>query len=234
MRTPAFPSTPPEPAPPGTTGDALSVPARVAVWWLGDSDHDSDAPAASPIPGFASRLSRRLVLTYTRRGDALVDLDGDATRRATATGCDRDYAALTDGGDIPGLDQLTGPATMATLNWPRPHHNTVASINDLFLALRYILDPATGIVAVTCEQNTPDAGDLPAQFTALQAAAAAIGYAHVQTIIAIASPGRPDRYLYYASTDEANQAIEASRRDAGRRAIRVALYTGATIASREG
>ncbi len=234
MKTPTIPSTPPKTAPPGTARDAPSVPARVAVWWLDDSDHDSDVPSASPSPGFASRLSRRLVLTYTRRGDAVVDLDGDATRRNTATGCDRDYAALTDGSDIPALDRLTGPSTMATLSWPRPHHNTVASINDLFLALGYILDPATGIVAVTCEQNTPDAGDLPSQFTELQAAAAAIGYVHVQTIIAIASPGQPDRYLYYATIEEANQAIEASRRDAGRRAIRVDLFTGGKIASRDG
>src|SRR5258706_345448 len=55
----------------------------ITVWRL--DDRDGDQPATEPGAGFASRLARRLVLIYTRRGDTVVDFDHDTYLHGAAS-----------------------------------------------------------------------------------------------------------------------------------------------------
>ena len=75
-------------------------------------------PATEPGDGFASRLARRLVLTYTRQGETVVDFDADRHLRDAATAASRSYLAITDPGELADLDTDHRPG--------QPRHRALA------------------------------------------------------------------------------------------------------------
>jgi site-specific DNA recombinase len=98
-----------------TTRVAGDVP--ITVWRL--DDRDDDQLATEPGAGFASRLARRLVLTYTRHGETVIDLDGDIHLHRAATQTGRCYLAVTEPAAMPEPDQTRPPVSLVTLRWPR-------------------------------------------------------------------------------------------------------------------
>jgi hypothetical protein len=90
----------------------------ITVWRL--DDHDDGQPATEPGSGFASRLARRLILTYTSLGETVADLDSDPHVHGAASTTGRSYLAITEPPGLSSPDQPRPPASLVTLRWPRP------------------------------------------------------------------------------------------------------------------
>jgi len=219
--------------PPRVAGETTTTATRVAtsVWRL--ADRDGDTTATRHDTRFVSRLARRLVLTYTRRDETIIDFAGDTAVRDAAVATTRTYVALTRRHRIAELDHLIRPASLTILRWPRPNiAATPTAISDLLLACQLIAATAPSTLAVV---STIEAGDTSTSHnrhlgTLLDAAAKA-RFAHTQRILALASPGDGDTYTYYPNETDIDAALDAWR-DTKRPGIRVDILGLAKRASR--
>jgi hypothetical protein len=178
----------------------------ITVWRL--DDRDGDQPATDPGAGFASRLARRLVLTYTRQGEAVVDFDADRHLRDAATAASRTYLAIARPGDLADLDIITDPVSLVIVRWPRPAPTrTVDSVADLFIACRLMMSADSCAIAAVSSAEPGQPGTVYAEHLAhLLPAAKAAGLAHVLQIVAVNGPGTGDQFCYYATRAEADAA----------------------------
>jgi hypothetical protein len=209
--------------PAGVASDSITTVTRVAtsVWRL--DDRGGDTATTRPDTRFVSRLARRLVLTYTRRGEAIIDFDGDTAARRAAVATARTYVALTRRHRIAELDHLIRPASLTILRWPRPTVlATTASISDLLLACQLISATAPSLLAVVSiiepgdisTSHSPDLG-------VLLAAATKARFTHEQRILALGVPaGDGDTYTYYPDDAGADAALHTWR-DTTRPGVRV-------------
>lgn len=210
-----------------THGDPAVVAGDVpiTVWRL--DDRDDDQPVTDPGAGFASRLARRLILIYTRRGDTVVDFDHDPHLHDAATMTGRSYLAITDSRHLAELDLADQPVSLAALRWPR--HDSPASagsVADLFTACRLMMRGDACVIAAV--RPTQSGGTFANHEQTLRAAAEAAGFVHVLQITAVSSPGEGDRFLYYAT--EAEAALAADQISATGQALYIDLlvFTGRT------
>jgi hypothetical protein len=187
-----------------TTQPGAVVP--ITVWRL--DDRDGDQPATDPGAGFASRLARRLVLTYTSQGETVVDFDADRHVRDAATAVSRSYLAITHGGELADLDTITDPVSLVIVRWPRQTPiRTAASVADLFTACRLIMSADTCAIAAVSSAEPGQPGAVYAEHLAqLLPAAKAACLTHVLQIVAVNGPGTGDQFLYYATRAEADAA----------------------------
>lgn len=194
------------PAPADFTEPGAVVP--ITVWRLDDRDGDGDEPATDPGDGFASRLAQRLVLTYTRQGETVVDFDADRHLRDAATAASRTYLAIARPGELADLDTITDPVSLVIVRWPRqPPSRTAASVADLFTACRLIMSADTCAIAAVSSAEPGQPGTVYAKHLAeLLPAAQAAGLTHVLQIVAVTGPGTGDQFLYYATRAEADAA----------------------------
>jgi len=196
-----------------TRDDAPRVagPVPITVWRL--DDHDVGQPPTEPGAGFASRLARRLILTYTSHGDTVVDFDHDPHLHGAATGAGRAYLAITDPDRLPGLDQIRNPVslvTLVTLRWPRQADpSTVGRLAALLTGCRPIMSEDASVIAAVRPGHPPGPGPSFAEHEhALRTAAEAAGLTHLLQIVAVSAPGEGDQFLYYATETEAVSAAE--------------------------
>jgi hypothetical protein len=177
----------------------------IAVWRLDDTDPDL---TVDPAERLAARLAQRLILLYTRRGDAIVDFDCDPHLRTACAGLAREYLAITDPSDVAELDSLSAPISLIVLRTP-PHNASQSpdSITDLFAACRLIMTADTCTVASVsgAQLGTPGTSYVERAHEWVVAARAA-KLEDVLHIVAVASPGFGDRFLYYATPEEADDA----------------------------
>jgi hypothetical protein len=196
---------------PARQGDPI-LPTRdvpIAVWRL--DDRDDTGLLAGPRDRLAARLAQRLVRLYTRRGDAIVDLDSHPQLHAISTGAGRAYLSISDPGEIADLDRFTAPVSLVVLRWPprhRPH--TPAGITDLFAACRLIMTAdSCAVAAVSSAEPGQDGTTYAEHLSELLPGAHAAGLTHILQIVAVTGPGHGDQFLYYATTDEAEAARHA-------------------------
>ena len=194
-------------APADFTEPGAVVP--ITVWRL--DDRDGDETATDPGDGFASRLARRLVLTYTRHGETVVDFDADRHLRDATTAASRSYLAITRPGELADLDTITEPVSLVIVRWPRQAPSrTAASVADLFTACRLMMGADTCAIAAVSSADPGRPGTTYTQHLAeLLPAAQAAGLTHVLQIVAVSAPGCGDQFLYYATRADA----DAARRD---------------------
>lgn len=177
----------------------------IAVWRLDDRD---DTGPGAPGSRLASRLAQRLVLVYTRRGDAVVDFDSDPQLEHASAYTSRTYLSITDPSTVADLDTLTEPVSLVVLRWP-PRHTTrtPATITDLFAACRLIMTADTCAIAAVSSAAPGQPGTTYAEhLDELLPAAHTAGLAHVLQIVAVTAAGDGDEFLYYASLAEAEAA----------------------------
>lgn len=189
-------------------GDAVLLGGEVpiAVWRL--DDRDDTGPCLTPAGRLASRLAQRLVLVYTRRGDAVIDFDSDPQLEHASTHTCRTYLSITDPSDVADLDTLTEPASLVVLRWPPRHPTrTPASIADLFAACRLIMTADTCAIAAVSSAAPGEPGTTSAEHLGeLLPAARAAGLTHILHIVAVTAPGDGDAFLYYATRADAEDA----------------------------
>jgi hypothetical protein len=215
-----------------STPDPLATPT--AIWWLGDRDSSAqsgdsgvaDAPAtATPAASrFLSRLSQRLVLTYTSTGDVVVDLHGDADLRQATEQAGRVYLLVADRAAIADLDQRATPSSLIVIGPPSPSGGlTAASLDDLFLACRLMMTADVATLALIGPADLDDQARLRRP-ERLAAAATAAGLHAAGGVIAVHRPGCADRFLFYANDEDVAAAL-ATTSPAGHPAIRIDLFT---------
>jgi hypothetical protein len=192
------------PAPAEITEPDPVVP--ITVWRL--DDRDGDEAATDPGEGFASRLARRLVLTYTRQGETVVDFDADRHLRDAARAASRTYLAIARPGELADLDTITDPVSLVIVRWPRQTSTrTAASVMDLFTACRMIMNADTCAIAAVSSAEPGQPGTVYAEHLAqLLPAAQAVGLTHVLQIVAVNGLGTGDQFVYYATRAEADAA----------------------------
>jgi hypothetical protein len=198
-----------ESAPADITEPGAIVP--ITVWRL--DSRDGDEPATDPGAGFASRLARRLVLTYTRQGETVVDFDADRHLRDAATASSRTYLAIIHPGELADLDAIIDPVSLVIVRWPRQTPaRTAASVGDLFTACRLLMSADTCAIAAVSAAEPGQPGTAYAQHLAeLLPAAQAAGLTHVLQIVAVNGSGNGDQFLYYATRAEADAARHTGR-----------------------
>jgi hypothetical protein len=200
--------------------DQLAAPADITepdavvpitVWRL--DDRDGDEPATDPGAGLASRLARRLVLTYTRQGETVVDFDADRHLRDAATTSSRSYLAIDRPGELADLDTITDPVSLVIVRWPRQTPaRTAASVADLFTACRLMMSADTCAIAAVSSAEQGQPGTAYAEHLAeLLPAAQAAGLIHILQIVAVSGTGDGDQFLYYATRAEADAARSSGR-----------------------
>ncbi|WP_349876313.1 hypothetical protein ABIH81_19440 [Micromonospora sp. HUAS YX12] len=191
-------------------GDAvlLGGDVPIAVWRL--DDRDDNGPALTPGGRLASRLAQRLVLVYTRRGDAVVDFDSDPQLEHASAHTSRSYLSITNPREVADLDALTDPVSLVILRWPpRQTTRTPVSIADLFAACRLIMTADTcAIVAVSSAAPGEPGTTYAERLGELLPAARAVGLTHILHIVAVTAPGDADgdEFLYYATRADAEAA----------------------------
>ncbi|MGI5151421.1 hypothetical protein ACQEVC_34495 [Plantactinospora sp. CA-294935] len=141
----------PSTAAPSIHGDAifLSGDVPIAVWRLDDRD---DGSTADPCARLASRLARRLILVYSPRGDAVVDLVSDPHLEHATAGTYRSYLAIADPSTIADFDTTTEPVSLVVLRWPPSHTSRTTNfeyLDELLPARAAGLTHVLQIVAVT-------------------------------------------------------------------------------------
>lgn len=226
------PSNPKQPAtgdPTRVTGDSTTTATRVAtsMWQLAARDDDTTTTPSDTR--FVSRLARRLVLTYTRRGDAIIDFDGDTALRDAAMLTTRTYVALTRRDMVATIDRLIHNASLTILRWPRPGLATApAEIADLLLACQYIAATTPSSLAVISTIQAYDTSTTHhPQLGVLLDAAAKARFCHEQRILALACHGDGDTYSYFPSDSDADAALNRWR-DTSRPGTRVDVLRLAT------
>ena len=192
------------PAPADVTEPGAVVP--ITVWRL--DDREGDETATDPGDGFASRLARRLVLTYTRQGETVVDFDADRHLRDAAMAASRSYLAIARPGELADLDTITDPVSLVIVRWPRQTTSrTAASVTDLFTACRLMMSAETCAIAAVSSTEPGQPGTVYVEHLAeLLPAARAVGLVHVLQIVAVSGAGDGDQFLYYATRAEADAA----------------------------
>ncbi|WP_146017452.1 hypothetical protein [Verrucosispora sp. ts21] len=207
----AAPSNPPVHSPRQHHDDAVLVGSDVpiAIWRL--DDRDDTEPALPTDDRLASRVSQRLILVYTRPGDAVVDLDSDPHLKHATALTHRTYLPITDISMIADPGTLYTPVSLIVLRWP-PRHTaqTPDTITDLLTACRSIMTADTCAImtissAATCASDTTYANHLDGLLPAARAA----GLNHVGHIVAVTAPGDSDEFLYYATCAEAEAARQS-------------------------
>lgn len=220
---------------PATHGDAVLVTADIpiAVWRL-DARDDGDEGVTEPDARLASRLAHRLVLVYTRRGDAVVDFDNDPHLRAATAKASRSYLSITDPGEVADLDALADPVSLVVLRWPRQHSAaTPAGIADLFAACRLIMTADTCAIAAVSSAAPGRPGPTYADHvTELLPAARAAGLRHILSIVAVSASGDGDQFLYYATGDEADATRYGRASTSGGRTYHIDLLVFTTVPPR--
>ncbi|MET7403533.1 hypothetical protein ABZS66_59680, partial [Dactylosporangium sp. NPDC005572] len=173
----------------------------IAIWRLDDRD---DAETTDPDTRLAARLAQRLVLVYTRRGDAVIDFGSDPHLKHASAHASRSYLSITNPSAVADLDTLTEPVSLVVLRWP-PRHTirTPASIADVFAACRLIMTADTCVIAAISSAALGQPGmTLPEHLGELLPAARAAGLTHVVQIVAVTGPSHGDEFLYYATQAE--------------------------------
>ncbi len=178
----------------------------ITVWCV---DHRGGDPhATSPGDGFEARLAQRLVLTYTRQGETVVDLDADVHLRQAAATASRVYLAITDRAALAELGNAAYPVGLIIARWPRPATgSSAASATNLLTACRLVMTAETCTIAAVRSAEPGQHGTAFAQHLAeLKPAAQAAGLAQVLQIVAVGGAGGGDRFLYYATHADADAA----------------------------
>lgn len=180
----------------------------IAVWRL--DNRDEIGPATVPASRLASRLAQRLILVYTRRGDAVIDFDDDPQLEDASIKAARTYLSTTDPSTVADLDSLAEPVSLIVLRWPPRRVRTQPRITDLFAACRLMMTADTCAVAAVSSAAPGTPGTTyTAHINELLPAARAAGLTHVLQIVAVTGPSGRDEFLYYATPAEA----EAARHD---------------------
>jgi len=198
-----LPDIPNDPGPaPGDATDVAATLVPVAVWRL--DDRDDDQATTEPGAGFAARLARRLILVYTRRGDAVVAFDDDPHLHNAAEVAGRSYLAITDTADLADLDEIDQPVTLVMWRWPRDATLAAAgAVADLFTACRLMASRSACVIAAV--RPDPPTDTLAGHQRMLRTAARAAGFAHVLHIAALSVPGEGDQFIYHATEPETTQ-----------------------------
>lgn len=207
-----------DPRDPLAAPDDLTEPGAlvpITVWRL--DGRCGEQSATHPGVGFASRLARRLVLTYTRQGETVVDFDADQQLREAASATCRSYRAVTRAGDLADLDTFTSPVGLVMVRWPRPAPTrTMASVWDLFTACRLMMSADACVIAAVSSAEPGQPGTVFAEHLArLLPVAQAAGLRHVLRIVAVHGPGPGDEFCFYATRAEADAARTGDRSIAG-------------------
>jgi hypothetical protein len=208
-----------------THNDSTQVvgPVPITVWRL--DDREDDQPATEPGERFASRLARRLVLTYTSAGDTIVDFDDDLHLHRAATAAGRDYLAITAPDRLADLDQIGEPVSLITLRWPRgtqPHRP--ADIADLFTACRLMMSGDACVIAAVRPGDPAKPDNTFADHErVLRAAALRAGIAHVLQIVAVSTSGEGDQFLYHATVTQATLAANEAWAPTGGQILHIDL-----------
>jgi len=174
----------------------------IAVWRLDDRD---DAGSTAPRSGLASRLAQRLVLVYTRRGDAIIDFDSDPNLEQTSGSESRTYLSINDPSAVA---ELAGPVSLVFLGWSTPPTPaTPASIADRFGSCQLILTADTCAIAAVRAALPGQLGPTFAEhLDEILPAARAAGMTCVLHIVAVIGAWNRDEFLYYATQAEAEAA----------------------------
>jgi hypothetical protein len=185
-------------------GEAVLVggDTPIAVWRL---DARDDASSIAPRSGLASRLARRLILLYTRRGDTIVDFDSDPNLEKASSSESRRYLSLNDPSAVA---EIAGPVSLVFLGWSTPPTPaTRASIADRFGACQLILRAdICAIAAVRAALPGQPGPTFAEHLDEILAAARAAGMACVLRIVAVIGAWGRDEFLYYATPAEAQAA----------------------------
>lgn len=183
----------------------------ITVWRL--DDRGGDQTVTDPGDGFASRLARRLILTYSRPGETVVDFGADWRLRDAATAASRSYLAIARPGELADLDTVTDPVSLVIVRWPRQSPSrTEASVVDLFTACRLMMSANSCAIAAVSSAQPGQPGAAYAEHLAeLLPAARAAGLIHVLQIVAVSGAGDGDQFLYYATRAEADAARRIGR-----------------------
>jgi hypothetical protein len=179
----------------GANDSAAGDPTAMA----GDGVSPATTTAArETLPQFLSRLSQRLVLTYTSAGDVVLDLHGDTRLREAASHTGRTYLHLADRPAIADLDRRATPTSLIVIRSPSDVANTqLTSIDDLLLACRLMMTAQVATLAlIDITQHGHQARQ--AHVDRLRAAATRAGLCSAGRIIAMRSHGGGDRFLFYA------------------------------------
>jgi hypothetical protein len=201
----------------------------ITVWRL--DDHDDGQPSTEPGAGFASRLARRLILTYTSHGDTVVDFDRDPHLHGAATTTGRGYLAITGADRLSSLDQIRDLVSLVSLRWPRQADpSTGARVAALLTACRPIMSEDASVIAVVRPGHPAGPGPSFADHErVLRTAAKAAGLIHLLQIVAVSAPGEGDQFLYYATETEAVSFAE----QASGQALHIDLLVFTPSASRD-
>lgn len=208
-------------APQTPPSDHVGTPT--AIWWLDDTDSTTqaddsavaDSPttatatptATPPASRFLSRLSQRLVLTYTSHSDVVVDLLGDPHVRQATEQSGRTYLQVADRAAIADLDRRATPTSLIVVSLQSaPTDHPLTSITDLFLACRLMM---TADVATLAFVGPADLGQEAHERRqdAQRAAATSAGLHPTGRILAVHQPGHADQFLYYADDQDAAAAL---------------------------
>jgi hypothetical protein len=218
--------------PAATRDDSPQVAGLVpiTVWRL--DDHDDGQPATQPGSTFASRLARRLILTYTGHGESVVDLDHDRHLHDAAIATGRCYLTITEPARPPGPDQLTERAGLVTLQWPRPTSpSTVQAVGALLTACRPIMNDDASVIAAVPPSDPAQPGATFADHEhALRGIAEAAGLTHILQIVAVSAAGEGDQFLYYATDSDLAQVLT----NAGHTPDRQVLHIDLLVFCRQG
>ncbi|SDZ65104.1 hypothetical protein SAMN05421684_7927 [Asanoa ishikariensis] len=177
----------------------------IAVWRL--DNRDETGPATAPARSLESRLAQRLILVYTRRGDAVIDLDDDPQLKGASIDAARTYLSITDPSTVADLDSQAEPVSLIVLRWPPRRVSTQPTIGYLFAACRLMMGAGTCVLATVSSAAPGTPGTTyAAHIDELLPAARAAGLTHVLQIVAVTGPSGRDEYLYNATPAEAEAA----------------------------
>lgn len=214
--TPIEPPTAHPATTPDDTGQA-ELPVPVTVWRT--PAHPPQVTLPDGRPGLPAALAYRLLLTYTRPGDTVADLDHDPALRVAAAAAGCSYLDLARPDQLAALAGSTRAAGAVVLRWPRPENEPCNSAHiDLFAACRTALaGHGHAIVALT---DPIHGGHAYLDHAAgLLGAARSAGLGYLQHIIAVtaATGGNPfiphltPTGIAAAHTAQRTPAAEAAR-----------------------
>ncbi|QUX26289.1 hypothetical protein K1J57_07485 [Nocardiopsis sp. MT53] len=159
----------------------------MAVWSCGTHDHDTEQRL---VP---TRLADRLVVEYTRSGQAVADLTGTLTVASAALQIGRAATPTTTGNnEEPGEEssEKVGWADLAVLHVPAPSERVRpegASVRARLLFAATVTRPG-GIVAVITGLDHTRTGALIDPAPAVVRAAACANLVYLQHVIALTAP----------------------------------------------
>jgi hypothetical protein len=177
--------------------------ATIIVWRITtDATHDS---GTTPIPDagdspLTPRLARHLVAIYSDVHGTVIDLDADPRLQAAAEASGRTYRTIFDPADPHAEADLSEPAALIVMRWPRPATPAPGLDGNGLLSLcqRHLADDGSIIivVVVTAALEGADEASYGDYERILLPAAVAAGLRHLHDIVALDAEDGRDSFIY--------------------------------------